>query len=343
MLASPGIGARTAGHAGAMPSGRDWMHEVKWDGVRLMADIQQGKVLLHSRSDRDVSAGFPELQSLRDLASDALLDGEAIVWRDGLPSFGDVVDRIHIGSDRRSQAVAAQAARDRPMTFIAFDLLRLDGLDITTLALRHRRSALESIWTEGASRSLAQTYADGDSLLRATAEQGLEGVVSKRWDSAYQPGVRSKDWVKFAHRATASFVVGGWRPEVGSQRLGAVLVGQPVPGSVTELRYRGRVGSGLAGRAGQQLAELMAGSASAHCPFIDNIPRVDAEGTTWVTPLLVVDVAALNIAVLQRHSATAVAGDTHTDTGRGEMNTRLRQPAYLGVRADLNPEDMTDV
>ena len=99
------------------------------------------------------------------------------------------------------------------------------------------------------------TYDDGQMLLAAAEQQGLEGIVSKRLSSRYRPGVRSREWLKFPIRPTGSFVVGGYRHEVGSdQRLGAVLVGQP---TATGLAFRGRVGSGIAGKAGRLLAELL--------------------------------------------------------------------------------------
>ncbi|MGB5952701.1 MAG: DNA ligase [Ornithinimicrobium sp.] len=340
MLASPGATAGGDEGGADMPTGAGWMHEIKWDGVRLIAEISNGSVVLRSRSGRDVSAGFPELTTLAELTDDAILDGEAIVWRNGLPSFAHVVDRVHIGSSAAGVAAAAQATKDRPVTYAAFDLLRLDHLDITGLALRHRRAALESIWTKGAYRSLATAYDDGVSLLQATREQRLEGVVSKRWDSIYQPGVRSRDWLKFPHRDTLSLVIGGWRHEANSQRLGAVLVGAPSANDPTRLYYRGRVGSGLAGRAGAELARLLAETSTGaeDSPFFHQVPRVDATGTTWVAPRLVVDVAAHNAAAL---SAAVRVEDREpvADDGAGKP-LRLRQPSYQCLRPDLTPEDV---
>ncbi len=329
MLASPGGKTRSGDGNAGMPTSAGWMHEVKWDGVRLIAHIRDGEVVLRSRSGRDVSAGFPELATLGELAGDAVLDGEAIVWRHGLPSFVHVVDRVHIASGKRGAAFAAQAAKERPATFAVFDLLRLDHLDVTGLALRHRRAALEGIWTDEASRFLAHAYDNGPSLLETTREHGLEGVISKRWDSVYQPGVRSRDWLKFPHRATASFVIGGWRPQVGSARLGAVLVGTPSRADPARLHYRGRVGSGLAGSAGEQLAAMLVHAPAVESPFLGEVPHVDVVGTTWVTPRLVIDVAALNMAAVNAALATQF-----------DKPQRLRHPSYQGLRADLTPSEV---
>jgi bifunctional non-homologous end joining protein LigD len=141
-------------------------------------------------------------------------------------------------------------------------------------------------------------------------------VVSKKRASRYVPGRRTADWLKFPHRGTESYVVGGWRLETDStSRIGAVLVGESGPGGLV---YRGRVGSGIAGRTGQRLLELLGPLTTDASPFCDAVPRVDAQGTTWVRPEVVVDVASLGI----------------TSAGR------LRQPSYIGVRTDLKPEDL---
>ncbi len=317
MLASPGA----ARNGGEPPSGPQWQHEVKWDGVRLVARVREGNVVLRSRSGRDVSAGFPEFAALAHIADNAVFDGEAVAWVDGVPVFSKVVDRVHIGASAQGRAMAAQVATERPATYVTFDLLELDGLDLRDLPLRQRREVLESLWSDGPSRMLSQAYDDGAALFVATKEQGLEGVVSKRRDSVYAEGRRSTDWLKFPHRSTSSVVVGGWRPEVGGSRLGAVLVGSPHPGTGgADLVYRGRVGSGLAGRLGAQLAELIAATDTADCPFSGDVPQVDRRGTEWIAPRIVIDVAALG------------------NTGSG----RLRQPSCQRIRLDLTRTEVED-
>jgi bifunctional non-homologous end joining protein LigD len=169
---------------------------------------------------------------------------------------------------------------------------------------------------QGPSWQVPATYDDGEMLLEATKQQGLEGVVSKRRGSVYVPGRRSADWLKFPHRPTHSYVVGGWRLETDSgSRLGAVLVGQPTSSG---LSYRGRVGSGIAGKVGQLLVGVLAPLTADRSPFCDEVPRVDALGTTWVRPQVVVEVASLGMT----------------------PGMRLRQPSYLGLREDLAPEDL---
>lgn len=308
MLATSGPGS--AGSAG-VPDGDGWAHEIKWDGIRLLATVREGQLRLTTRSERDVTVAFPELSGLANLGHDLILDGEAVAFVDGTPSFSQLVERVHTTSATRARLLADR----RPTTYLVFDLVSLDALDLTSLPWSTRRSALEEILPDRARWQISPQYADGPDLWRATAEQGLEGIVSKRVTSTYQPGVRSPDWLKFPHRETSSLVVGGWRPETGRSRLGAVLVGVPVPGG---LSFRGRVGSGLAGRAGARLAELIETVPVGPCPFVDDVPGPDRAGATWLTPQLVVEIASLG-----------------TTAG-----SRLRQPAYKGWRSDLTPTDV---
>jgi len=295
-----------------VPRGDGWAHEIKWDGIRLIARVRSGSLRLTTRSEREITVAFPELAGLASLGHDLVLDGEAVSFVDGVPSFSHLVERVHTTSAAKARLLAAS----RPTTYLAFDLVGLDGLDLSPLPWSARRAALEDILPDRARWQVSPQYADGQDLFRATAEQGLEGVVSKRVTSTYQAGVRSPDWLKFPHRSSESVVIGGWRPETGLRnRLGAVLVGAPVAGG---LSFRGRVGSGLAGRAGERLAELIAELPTGPCPFVDEVPRPDREGATWVSPSLVVDVASLG---------TTPGG-------------RLRQPAYKGWRGDLTPQDL---
>lgn len=297
-----------------LPTGGEWLHEVKWDGIRTLVEVRSGVVRLWTRNENDVSVAYPELQALAGLGHDALLDGEVVALADGVPRFSAIADRMHVRNARR----AGLLAQTNPVTLIIFDLLVLDGEDLMGRPLSERRGRLEALGVQGPSWQVPATYDDGAMLLSATRQQGLEGVVSKKRGSLYVPGRRSADWLKFPHRPTGSYVVGGWRLETDSEsRLGAVLVGLPTgPG----LSYRGRVGSGIAGRTGQLLLELLAPLVTERPPFCDEVPRVDATGTTWVRPEVVVEVAALGLTPGQR----------------------LRQPSYLGVREDLDPSALVE-
>jgi bifunctional non-homologous end joining protein LigD len=294
-----------------VPVGDEWQHEVKWDGMRVLAEVRGGAARLYSRTEIDATVSFPELAGVP--VDDALLDGEVVAFADGLPSFAALAERMHVSRADRAGALAERI----PVTLLAFDLLRLGDRDLLDQPLAVRRELLEGLDLQHDRWQTPPVYDDGQMLFEATYQQGLEGIVSKRLSSRYRPGQRSKDWLKFAHRRRESYVVGGWRLETdSSDRLGAVLVGQPTPGG---LLYRGRVGSGIAGRKAAVLREVLDGLTRTTTPFVDEVPKLDALGTTWVEPVLVVDVESLG------------------PSAQG----RIRQPSYVGTRADLTPEDLT--
>ena len=294
-----------------VPVGEEWQHEVKWDGMRVLVDVRGGEARLWSRNENDATVSFPELTRIP--VGDALLDGEVVAFADGVPSFAALAERMHVSRVDRARALAERL----PVTLLAFDVLRLGDRDLMEQPLTTRRQALADLDLHDDRWQTPPAYDDGRMLFDATLQQGLEGIVSKRVTSRYRPGLRSKDWLKFAHRRRDSYVVGGWRRETDSQdRLGAVLVGEPTSDG---LLYRGRVGSGLAGKKAVILREVLAGLGRASSPFADEVPRPDAVGTTWVEPVLVVDVESLG------------------PSAQG----RLRQPSYVGVRADQTPEDLS--
>lgn len=297
--------------ADSVPTGEGWTHEVKWDGVRAIADVREGAVALTSRNENPITIAWPELVAAPAGARDLLVDGEIIALNDrGLPDFRTLQDRMHV----RNARTAARLADVVPAVYMVFDLLRLDGEDLTGRPLRERRALLEEVGLDGAWQ-VPGGYDDGAMLLEATRQQGLEGVVSKRLTSPYRPGERSPHWRKLAHRHRRSYVVGGWRPQEGTaDRLAALLVGEQTPDGLV---YRGRVGSGIGPRQGAVLAGLVAGLGRDTSPFVDEVPRADARGTRWLEPAVVVDI------------------DTH-----GVGYDRLRQPSFQGVRTDLTPEEL---
>lgn len=297
----------------SVPTGEGWLHEVKWDGMRILADVHEGRLVLTSRNGNDVTASFPELAGLAGAYDDMLLDGEVVALDAGRPSFAALAERMHVQDRRKAERLAAT----RPVTFMVFDLLRLFGQDLTSQPLSARRELLERLDLDGRHWQVPPVYTDGAELYRATLEQGLEGVVSKRASSPYLPGRRSAEWVKLPHRSTVSAVVGGWRPEKTNDagRLGAVLLGLP---TAEGWRYAGRMGSGIAGAAQRQLMELLEPLRVPESPFCDPVPAIDARGAVWVRPEVVVEARVLEMT----------------------RDGRLRQPAYLGVRTDLGPEDL---
>src|SRR6478735_2731462 len=195
-----------------VPTGAGWTHEVKWDGMRVLVDRTADRLRIWSRNENDVTVSFPELHALATVGEDFLLDGEVVALGEGIPSFGALADRMHV----RDASRARRLAERNPVTLIAFDLLRLDGEDLCALPLTERRERLLSLGLDDVAWQVPPTYDDGQMLLEAATQQGLEGIVSKRSSSRYRPGVRSREWLKFPIRPTGSFVVGGYRHEIGS-------------------------------------------------------------------------------------------------------------------------------
>ena len=246
-----------------------------------------------------------------------LLDGEVVSMRDGIPSFAAMAERFHV-TDARRAAMLAEAA---PVTLMTFDLLRLYGVELLSRPSTDRRATLERLELAGPRWQTPPTFADGPTLHAATKEQGLEGIVSKRVDSVYVPGLRSPLWLKPPHRGTVSVVIGGWRSAVhrhdvttlgiGARRC-ARPRGPPLPGTV---------GSGLAGKTGAGLTCATSRSPDGQDRLSrTDVPAEDSAGATWVHPVLVADVQSLGL------------------SGQG----KLRQPAYKGLRSDLTPGDVDD-
>ena len=276
--------------AGELPEDdAGWAYEVKWDGVRALVWVEHGELLrVESRTGREITARYPELRGLgRALgARPALLDGEIVALdAEGRPSFERLQGRMHVASE----AGVRRRMESTPVTFMAFDVLHLDGRSTLARPWSERRALLEELELDGERwKTPAAHRGAGGPFLRATCEQGLEGVVAKRVDSPYETGRRSEAWRKVKNHARQELVIGGWLPGEGRRRdrIGALLVGYHEDG---ELRYAGRVGTGFTeedlGRLGERLAPLVRDSS----PFAGGgvpVPR----GAVWTQPTLVAEV-----------------------------------------------------
>ncbi|MFC7894455.1 non-homologous end-joining DNA ligase [Streptomyces sp. NPDC057381] len=304
--------------SGTLPSAaRDarWAYETKQDGQRVVVYLPgDGSVLLRARSGQDITAAYPELKPLATAlgATPAVLDGEVLALDEqGRPDFQLLQSRMGLS---HAPGRAAHRAARAPVHLVLFDALHLAGESLLRLPYTRRRERLTDLGLTGPSWSTpAALVGHGEQALRATREHGLEGLVCKRLDSVYEPGVRSRAWIKIRNMRSEDVVVGGWLP--GKGRLtglpGAVLVGQRAAG---RLRYVGGVGTGWSAAERAELAVLLRAAATDACPF-DPVPPVP--GAHWVVPRLVGEV---------RYS-------TRTREGM------LRQPSWLRLRPDLAPEE----
>jgi bifunctional non-homologous end joining protein LigD len=298
---------------GELPTAPGWAYEFKWDGVRALAVLSGGRVRLWARSGAEITAAYPELAELGGALDDALLDGEVVVLDEaGKPSFAALAERMHVRDRRR----AARLAASLPVTYMIFDLLRLDGIDLFDQPYAARRDLLERLELAGGRWLVPPSFADGPATQAAAREYALEGVMAKRLESVYRPGVRSPDWIKVKLDFTEDFVVGGWRP--GVRKIGGLLVGVPRPGG--RLSFRGRVGGGIGADAERRLLAALEPLRTADSPFTDDVPREDARGAIWVTPKVVVEVRY----------------------GNRTPDGRLRFPRFVRLRPDKRVEDVDD-
>ena len=232
--------------AGSLPAhDSDWAFEIKWDGVRAIAYSEPGELRLESRNLNDITDSYPEIFGVNAAlgSHSAVLDGELVAFdASARPSFEALQRRMHTAS----RAQARRLAKGTPVTYVIFDLLWLDGHSLMREPYSERRAQLAALALNGERwQTPDHVVGHGAQLLAASAEQQLEGVVAKRLSSTYEPGVRSREWLKVKTHARQELVVGGWMAGKGKRRqsIGALLLGVYEPGGV--LRYAGRVGSGF--------------------------------------------------------------------------------------------------
>ena len=268
-----------------------WGVEVKWDGVRALAHCRPGRVELQTRNLNDVSAQYPEVRRIsRALGSrDAVLDGEIVAFDEsGKPSFERLQQRIH-NSDEN---VVRRRMKTHPVVYVAFDLLYLDGEDLTREPYTRRRELLEGLELSGESwQTPGYSVGHAKELLAASREQGLEGVMLKRLDSVYSPGKRTGAWLKVKNTSRQEMVVGGWTAGEGRRReqLGALLVGYFVGDRDKQvLRYGGKVGTGFSDRDLAALTARLAPLERRTSPF--GAGTKPPKGATFVEPRLVAEI-----------------------------------------------------
>ncbi|MFZ7088982.1 ATP-dependent DNA ligase [Curtobacterium sp. RRHDQ10] len=293
----------------------DWAFEMKWDGVRALAAVRDGRVTLTSRNGNDLTAQYPELGELAErVGVDAVLDGEVVaVDEHGRPDFGLLQNRMGLTKPRE----VAAAQRATPVRYLVFDVLEADGHDLTRVGYEHRREALGTVVEPGGAVEVPPAFAGTlDAAMAASRERGLEGVVAKRRTSRYAEGARSEAWVKVKHHATQEVVVGGWKPGAGRRAggVGSLLLGVPGPDG---LAYVGKVGTGFRDRDLDAIGAVLDELATDSSPFVD-VPRADARDARWVDPSRVAEV---------EFAEWTAAG-------------RLRQPSWRGWRTDKLPDQV---
>lgn len=293
----------------APPEDGDWAFEIKWDGVRAIARLSDGRLQLLTRNRNDVSSAYPELSGLAQALSShsAILDGEIVALdAQGRPSFQTLQKRMHV----HRQAEAARLAKSAPVTYMIFDLLWLDGRSLIDLQYSQRRQRLSTLVSAGEHWRVPRCHVgEGDRLLQLAREQGLEGVIAKRLRAAYAPGHRDGSWLKVKAKNRQELLIGGWTEGKGarSDSIGALQLG--VHDEHGHLLYAGKVGTGFDEKELQMLQGRLASLARRDSPFAGEQPT---DAAHFVEPRLVCEV----------------------EFGEWTRQGRLRHPVYLGLRED---------
>jgi bifunctional non-homologous end joining protein LigD len=290
-----------------------WLYELKYDGIRAIVAVDGSTVRAVGRRGRDETARYPEAAAIPSQlrAGSAVLDCEIVALDDaGHPDFERLQSRVNI----EDPGEARRAAERCPVTFVAFDLLALDGRDLTGTELRIRKKTLRDVVGPSGPLLFADhVEEDGEGFFAALSRMGLEGMVAKRAASRYQPGRRSPDWLKVKAWRTQTCAIAGWTAGHGRRgRFGALVLALR---GAAGWRHCGQVGTGFTEEAVSDLLRRMEPLRRASSALAA-VPRL-AEPVTWVEPRLVCEV---------RHGGWTRAGV-------------LRHPAYLGVREDQGPED----
>ena len=289
-----------------VPPGDDWLYEVKWDGYRAIGAIAGGEATLTSRRGNDLTERFATVARALERAvrtPDCVLDGEVCALDE---------------EGRSSFSVMQQGSG--PLVYYVFDVLEVDGEPVIELPLTERRERLAGLLDLGGGTiRLSDAFDDGEALFEAARAQGLEGVVAKKPDSRYQPGRRTRDWLKVKTHLEQEFVVAGYTRGKGRRAAGfGALILAVVRGG--KLEYAGNVGTGFTeGEIERVLAELRPLERN-DPPFaeVPKMPKVRRDDVVWVEPKLVAEVS--------------FAEWTH--------DGRLRAPVYKGLREDKDPEDV---
>jgi bifunctional non-homologous end joining protein LigD len=290
----------------------EWLFEVKWDGVRGLAFVADGKISVKSRAGREIVAEYPEVEDLRRQlnAREAIVDGEIVALDDdGRSNFQKLQSRSGVRNPSRTLLEAV------PATYYAFDLLYCDGYDLRKVPLEKRKEALKKILRPGGNARFSEHQVEkGKELYDAARQQGLEGIIGKKRHSAYVGG-RTSLWLKFKIVDELDAVVCGWTsPRKSREYFGALVLGLYDQG---ELKFIGAVGTGFTQDTQKSVYEQLQELRQSKSTF--GTPLKLKEAIQWVQPELIARVKY----------------------GNWTDGKRLRAPVFLGLRTDISPEECT--
>lgn len=285
------------------PLSSEYLFELKWDGYRIVTRVESGKVRMNSRSGLDYTLRYPLIATdLNTLGHDVFIDGEVVVFNDeGKPDF---------------DALQLYNGHHDPINYCVFDLLWLDGHDLTSLPLIKRKELLKSLIGKSKYLKFSENYEDGEVLYQKTLELNLEGIVAKSKEGEYIPGYRGDAWLKVPTRKRQEFVIGGWADSDKTRSFKSLLFGAYENGKFV---WIGRSGGGYKQKEMPAILEKLKAIEIEKSPFTNKVLDTKGAVTHWVKPQLV---ANFEFA-------------TWTKSGR------IRKPAtFLGFRYDKKAKDV---
>jgi bifunctional non-homologous end joining protein LigD len=294
--------------AKAVPTGDEWLYEVKWDGYRAIVDVFGGEATLTSRNGNDLTARFESVAKAIERSvktPDCVLDGEVCALDE---------------QGRATFSAMQQGKSGTRYVFVAFDLLEVEGEPLIDLPLTERQGRLAKLLDRrNRTVQLSETFDDGPALYKAAQEQHFEGIVAKKRDSRYQPGKRTKDWLKIKTHGRQEFVIAGYTLGQGRRagRFGSLILGY---WQGDELVYAGNVGTGFTDDEIDRLLAKLKPLERRDPPFreVPKMPKVRKDAIRWVEPKLVAEVEFVEW--------------TH--------DGRLRAPSYQGLREDKEAQEV---
>jgi bifunctional non-homologous end joining protein LigD len=297
----------------------DWIYEIKFDGYRALALRGGGETRILSRNQKDLGSKFPEVKdsiAALDL-QDAIIDGEIVALDEKGRSSFQLLQGFDMGQERP------------PIVYYAFDLLRLNGKDLRNLRIEERKTKLEQLLKKppGVMRYSVSFTKDIPELLDRAHKLGLEGLIGKRSGSRYEAGRRTGAWIKIKLHLEQEFVIGGYTEPEGSRKyFGALLVGFY---EGAKLKFAGRVGTGFSDKLLRTLFSELNKIQVDKCPYY-NLPA--AGRNRWDQ--------GLSAAEMKRCHWVIPAMVCQIKFTEWTRDDRLRQPVFLGIREDKNPEEV---
>jgi len=285
----------------------DWLFEIKWDGYRAISIIEKGNAVIYSRNSKDISDDYRDIRDkLQQIKVECVLDGEIVyLGKNAKPDF--------------SLLSRSKNTDSKNIIYYLFDILYLDGYQLTGLPLKKRKEILLSVIPDLDSVKISDhVVGKGKILFEAASKEELEGIMAKKMDSIYVLGRRTDDWLKIKNTSSEEFLVGGYKTSnISNRRISSLLLGK-YSGKTKKLKYFGKVASGLEGGKNKDLYNRLISLKTSTDPFGGKVPKKGS--IQWTVPEMIVEV------------------EYSHKTGKG----LLRHPSFKGVRNDRDPEEIIE-